>query len=226
MELLLNEHRKLTNTAIINKTNKGFLFFKRTIDILGAIIGLCLFLLLAAILGVVYLFSPKDRGPLLYQQVRIGQNHRTFKIYKFRSMVINADQLLHENPALYDTYVENGYKFPAGKDPRITRVGHFIRKTSLDEFPQFWNVLKGDMSLVGPRPIIEEELQEYGDRLELFLSMKPGMTGVWTVSGRSEVPYPERCDLELSYLNRQSVWTDLKIIIRTFIVVLKKEGAH
>jgi exopolysaccharide production protein ExoY len=225
---VLREEKKEYTNELINylQPSPFFLFFKRAFDIIGGFLGMLLFFLAAVILWMIYFFSKKNKGPLIFSQTRIGKDGKKFDIYKFRSMVVNAEDVLKQNDELYKEYVNCGYKLDEGKDPRVTRLGSFIRKTSIDELPQFWNVLKGDMSLVGPRPVIQEELSEYGEKVELFLSVKPGVTGVWTVSGRSDVPYPERTDLELSYLKDLSLRNDCKILIQTFIVVLKKEGAH
>jgi len=138
----------------------------------------------------------------------------------------NAEKILQENSDLYEEYVKNDYKFPEGKDPRITKFGNILRKTSLDELPQFWNVLMGDMSLVGPRPIVIDELNEYSSNKIEFLKMKPGITGIWQVSGRSNIQYPERSDLELSYLQYQGLWFDIKILLKTIFCVFNKIGAH
>lgn len=122
-----------------------------------------------------------NRGPLLYKQIRIGKNHKAFKIYKFRSMIVNADKVLHENPELYQKYLKNNYKLEPDEDPRITKIGKWLRKSSVDEIPQFINILAGTMSLIGPRPVVEEELHEYGDCIDKFLSVKPGAMGIWQV---------------------------------------------
>ncbi|WAA11380.1 sugar transferase [Fervidibacillus albus] len=193
-------------------------------DILGAIFGLLISSPLFIIIFVMYFFG-ENKGPVFFKQLRYGKDGKLFYIYKFRSMVVNADQKLKANKALYQKYLKNNYKLDPGEDPRITKLGRFLRKTSLDELPQFFNVLKGDMSLVGPRPIVEEELQEYKDRKRDFLSVKPGITGYWQVSGRSDVGYPERADLELYYVYNQSLQLDLKIMLKTILVVFLKKGA-
>ncbi|HZH60174.1 MAG TPA: sugar transferase, partial [Metabacillus sp.] len=133
---------------------------------------------------------------------------------------------LKKNKELYEKYLKNNYKLEAHEDPRITKLGNFLRKTSLDELPQLINVLKGNMTLVGPRPVVEEELMEYGENVNKFLSVKPGVTGYWQVSGRSNVGYPERVDLELYYVYNQSLLFDLRIIILTIWMVLIRRGAY
>lgn len=213
-----------------NSTSKHILLFnsylltKRCIDIVGALAGLLLTSPFFFIITLLYLVG-ENKGPVIFKQTRIGENGEEFKIYKFRSMVVNAEEKLKENELLLKKYIENSYKLEPEEDPRITRTGRFLRKTSLDELPQLINVLKGDMSLVGPRPVVVEELDEYGTRAKDFLSVKPGVTGYWQVSGRSDVHYPERVDVELFYVYNQSLWLDLKILIKTIQVVLLKKGA-
>ena len=140
-------------------------------------------------------------------------------------MVVDAEKNLKENPRLYEKYVENSYKLPPDEDPRITKFGHFLRKSSLDELPQFLNILKGDMTLIGPRPVVEPELEVYGDRVDKFLSVTPGAMGYWQASGRSSIGYPERCELELYYVDHASLWFDCKILFKNIISIFKAEGA-
>ncbi|MBP2058110.1 lipopolysaccharide/colanic/teichoic acid biosynthesis glycosyltransferase [Lactobacillus colini] len=198
-------------------------FSKRVFDIITsslALVGLSPVFLVIAIL-----IKRQDGGSPFYAQTRVGKNGKLFKIYKFRSMISNADKVLKQNPDLYRKYVDNGFKLPAEEDPRITKLGRFLRKTSLDEMPQFYNVLKGEMSMVGPRPIIQDELAEYGNRVDKLLSVKPGAFGLWQASGRSNVTYPERCDVELEYVDNASAMYDLKIFFKTIISIIKKDGA-
>lgn len=202
-----------------------YLFIKRCIDIIGALIGLIISSPIFILVSIMYLFG-ESKGPVFFKQQRYGKNGELFYIYKFRSMVVNADEKLKQNKVLYQKYIKNNYKLEQNEDPRITKVGRFLRKTSLDELPQFINVLKGDMSLVGPRPIVEEELKEYKDKGNDFLSVKPGMTGYWQVSGRSNVGYPERVDLELYYVYNQSLLFDFKILLQTIKIVILKKGAY
>ncbi len=208
---------------IVKKTS--FKLIKRTIDILGAIVGLFILLVLLIPLAPFYLIG-SNKGPLFFKQQRIGQNGKHFGIYKFRSMIRNAEEVLKEDKELYNKYVANSYKLEPEEDPRITSFGRFIRKTSLDELPQFLNVLKGEMSLVGPRPIVQIELNEYQDKKDLFLSVKPGITGYWQTCGRSEVNYPERVDVELYYMYNQSLLLDLNILFKTIVQVLLRKGAY
>lgn len=198
---------------------------KRAIDLIGAVIGLVLSSPLFLIISLLYL-SGSQKGPVFFKQKRIGQNGVPFYIYKFRSMVANAENVLKANNELYHKYLANSYKLEPEEDPRITKIGRFLRKTSLDELPQLINVIKGEMSLVGPRPVVSEELREYGDDKELFLSAKPGLTGNWQVCGRSEIEYPERCNIELYYVRHKSIAFDMKIIFKTVMTVLTKKGAY
>jgi len=138
----------------------------------------------------------------------------------------DAEERLRRDPSLYARYVANSYKLPEETDPRLTRIGRFMRKTSLDELPQLINVLIGDMSLVGPRPIVPEELEQYAHGAAVFLSLKPGMTGAWAVNGRSHIGYPDRADIELAYVRNWSLWRDLGILSNTVPAVLRGRGAH
>ena len=207
------------------RISKVFLFSKRCLDILFAILGLILTLPIFILVALLYLFG-KSKGQVFFKQQRYGKNGEKFDIYKFRSMVPNADERLKSNKLLYEKYLLNNYKLEQEEDPRITNLGRFLRKTSFDELPQLINVLKGEMSIVGPRPIVEEELKEYKNQKDEFLSVKPGITGYWQINGRSEVGYPERVDLELYYVYNQSLSLDIKILIKTIIVVFLKKGAY
>ncbi|WP_019778032.1 sugar transferase [Streptococcus sobrinus] len=200
---------------------------KRFLDFCIGLIGTVVFFMpLSLVIFICYLFG-KDRGPIIFRQERMGLNGKPFKIMKFRSMVVNAEELLEKDEELYRTYVANGYKFPEGQDPRLTRIGNFIRKTSLDEIPQFLNILKGDMSFIGPRPILPFELSEYTTREQKDLfSVKPGITGWWQVSGRSDVHYPERAQLQVYYPRHISFGLDFKIFFMTFKQVIKGDGAQ
>jgi lipopolysaccharide/colanic/teichoic acid biosynthesis glycosyltransferase len=192
---------------------------KRCIDILGATVGLFLTALVAVPIAIaIQLDSP---GPILYSQTRCGHRGRPFKIWKFRSMVVNAEALKHQvaNQA-------SGHIFKNDSDPRITRVGRFLRRTSLDELPQFWNVLEGDMSLVGTRPSTVDEVKHYSISHWKRLEVKPGITGEWQVNGRSQViDFEAIVQLDLRYLQRWSVIYDLSLICKTIWVVLLKKGA-
>jgi len=207
------------------KISAGHLFVKRTMDVIGALIGIFLMLFIMVPCSLIYQVGA-NKGAMLFRQKRIGQNGEPFKIYKFRSMVQNAEEVLKKDELLYKKYVANDYKLAADEDPRITTFGKFIRKTSLDEIPQFLNVLKGEMSLVGPRPLVEAELDEYRNNKDLLLSVKPGMTGYWQMCGRSDVHYPERAEIELYYVEHQSILLDIEILFKTIGLVLKRKGAY
>lgn len=203
----------------------GHVFIKRSLDVIGALIGIFLMLSIMILCSFVYQVGA-NKGPMLFRQRRIGQYGKPFEIYKFRSMVQNAEEVLKKDELLYKKYVANDYKIAAAEDPRITTFGKFIRETSLDEFPQFLNVLKGEMSLVGPRPLVEAELNEYQGKKDLLLSAKPGMTGYWQVCGRSDVHYPERAEIELYYVTHQSILLDMEILYKTIVQVLMRKGAY
>ena len=220
----------MRRSKMINKdkekvVNKRFIyhFFKRITDVLISLLALiCLSPLILVLMIII--FAQDGHSPF-YRQIRIGQYGKPFGMFKFRSMIYNADKILEKDPKLYQKYVDNGFKLPQGEDPRITKVGAFIRKTSLDEIPQFINVVIGQMSLVGPRPIVKKEMFEYGDRIKKFLSVKPGALGLWQASGRANIEYPERCDIELEYIQNASYWYDVKVFFACCISILKKDGA-
>lgn len=198
---------------------------KRSVDfVLSSILLLVLSPLIGAVALAVKWTSP---GPVLFRQKRLGLNGEPFTLYKFRTMRADAEQVLKSSPALYAKYVQNNFKLPKGEDPRLTLVGSFLRATSLDELPQLFNVLIGEMSLVGPRPIVPNEAVQYGDSGALFMSAKPGMTGHWQVSGRSEVAeYHKRVELDLEYIRDQSLGKDIEILLRTVPAVLRRKGAN
>ena len=169
----------------------------------------------------------KDGFPVLFKQDRVGKNGKIFKIYKFRTMIKNAEELLKNDSELYKEYVQNGYKIDALKDPRILPFGHFLRSSSLDELPQFFNVLKNEMSVVGPRPVVEKEVDDlYGSQKNIYLSLKPGVTGLWQVSGRSNIKDSERVELDIEYSKTKNLYIDIKIILKTIAEVLKRTGAY
>ena len=201
------------------------LFLKRIIDIIGSIVGI---ILLVPITIAVYIANKieKDNGPLFYCHTRIGKDGKYFKMYKFRSMVVDADEKLKyllENDEEARKEWEANQKLQ--NDPRVTKIGNFLRKTSLDEFPQFINVLKGDMSIVGPRAVVDGEIEKFGIYQKEILSVKPGITGYWAANGRSCTNYDERVFMEYTYIRNFSIFMDIKILFKTIITVLKKEGA-
>ncbi len=210
---------KITDISI------NYKYAKRTVDFVGALVGIIIMLLVLSVFVFVY-STGKNRGSMIFKQKRIGQNGEFFEIYKFRSMIEDAEEVLKQDEKLYKKYIANSYKLEPEEDPRITSFGRFIRKTSLDELPQFINVLKGEMSLVGPRPIVQAELEEYHGKKDTFLSAKPGITGYWQTCGRSDVNYPERVDIELYYMYNQSLWLDFKILFKTVGQVVLRKGAY
>ena len=210
------------------KTKKKIIYkiIKRMIDIIGALIGTILLIPVTIIIYFARKFSKEEKGPLFYEQLRYGKNGKIFRLYKYRSMCIGADEKLKEYLASNEEARKEFKKtHKLQNDPRITKIGNFLRKTSLDELPQMINILKGDMSFVGPRPVVEKEVEEYGEKKEKFLSVKPGLTGYWQVNGRSNTTYEERMEMELYYVDNCSLWLDIKIFFKTFKTVFKKEGA-
>ncbi|MGK2960223.1 MAG: undecaprenyl-phosphate galactose phosphotransferase WbaP [Candidatus Malihini olakiniferum] len=199
-------------------------FFKRAFDIFGSL-GI-LFIISPALLLLNYLVS-KDGRPAIYGHERVGRGGKKFKCLKFRSMVTNSQEVL-ENLLLTNPQAKIEWEkdFKLKDDPRITHIGKFIRKRSLDELPQLFNVLKGEMSLVGPRPIVEEELERYAGEVDYYLMVKPGMTGLWQVSGRNDVDYDTRVYFDSWYVKNWSFWNDIAILFKTVNVVLKKDGAY
>lgn len=197
---------------------------KRLFDIAGSI---TIIIVLSPILFYISRKVKKDGGPAIYGHERIGKDGKSFKCLKFRSMVINSKEVL-ENLLVNDAAAKQEWDatFKLKNDPRITKIGGFLRRTSLDELPQLFNVLKGEMSLVGPRPIITAELERYNDEVDYYLLSKPGMTGLWQVSGRSDVDYETRVYLDAWYVKNWSMWNDIAILFKTIGVVLKKDGAY
>ena len=207
----------------------GKLFYrliKRIIDIIGGIVGCLLLIPITFVLYIANLVSKENKGPLFYEQLRIGKNGKQFRIYKYRSMVMNADEKLWEylnnNPEAKEEYTK--YK-KLKNDPRITRIGRFIRKTSIDEFPQFINVLKGDMSLVGPRPYLHREIDDMGKGYNEIIKVKPGLTGPWQTAGRSSVSFEDRVAMDTEYVKTYSLIKDAKFLFKTFTKLLKNQDA-
>ena len=198
---------------------------KRLLDLGMCLLGSWFVLPLCAL--IVMLIRLDSKGPVLYGQKRIGHRGKLFTAWKFRSMVLNADAILEQqlnaNPELRQEW-DRDHKLK--NDPRVTRIGRFLRKTSLDELPQLWNVLSGDMSLVGPRPIVDQEIERYGASFELYTRVKGGLTGLWQVSGRNDTTYRQRVQLDTFYVRNWSVWLDLCILFRTIAVVLFGHGAY
>jgi len=197
---------------------------KRLLDILGAIV---LGLVFLPLMLVIVVLLGREGGPAIYRHRRIGRDGRAFECLKFRSMVPDADRVLREllerQPELKAEWVRD-HKLRG--DPRVTALGRFLRRTSLDELPQLWNVLRGEMSLVGPRPVVREELMRYGRSLPVYLSAKPGITGLWQVTGRNDTDYRRRVALDVYYVRKQNLLLDLYILLKTTRVVLGGGGAY
>lgn len=210
-------------SSSINIVSSWQLLVKRLMDIAGGLVG-CIFT------GIIYIFiapimKVKSPGPVFFSQVRMGKNGKPFKIYKFRSMYMDAEERKKE--LMEKNNIKDGLMFKMDDDPRIIKgIGHFIRKTSLDEFPQFWNILKGDMSLVGTRPPTMDEWDKYELHHRRRLAIKPGLTGMWQVSGRSEITdFEEVVELDTKYIEQWSIGLDIKILFKTVTVVFTGSGA-
>ena len=206
------------------KRFKIYYIFKRLVDIVASLVALIL--LSPVFLIVSILIKKEDKGPAFFTQSRIGKNGKEIKIYKFRSMIMNAEKVLEElmekDEDIKREYLTNK---KLDNDPRITKIGKFIRKTSIDEVPQLINVLKGDMSLVGPRPYLFREISDMGDAYYHIITCKPGITGYWQVNGRSNTTFEERCEMEKHYSKHINAWMDIKILFKTVWVVLFGKGA-
>ena len=216
-----NENNKFDLFEVANKKNR-YLCFKNCIDFIGSLIGMLI--LLPLFLSVALLIKLDDpKGPVFFKQVRVGKDGKEFYMYKFRSMCVNAEEKLAE--LLKQNEIE-GAMFKMKNDPRITTIGRFIRKTSIDELPQLLNVLKGDMSLVGPRPPLPREVERYTDYDKKRLVVTPGCTGLWQVSGRNNLNFDQMVELDLKYIENLSFKMDAKIILKTFTVIFGDDGAY
>ena len=227
LEFVTNSEKAIQrfgNSSVVNFSTTFYrssdVALKRMIDIIGSLFGL-------VICGIVSIFLvpliKKDGGPAIFAQDRVGRNGRIFKFYKFRSMRVDAEEIKKD---LMSQNQMQGGMFKIENDPRVTKIGHFIRKTSLDELPQFWNVLKGDMSLVGTRPPTLDEYMKYTPEQKRRLSFKPGITGLWQISGRSNITnFDDVVKLDITYLDGWTIWKDIEILIKTVKVVLIKDGA-
>ena len=202
-------------------SKKVYIKIKRVIDVILASIALILLSPVFAIIAIAIKIDSK--GPVFFAHKRIGKNGNIIKLYKFRSMVINAEELIKSfTPEQTKEYKAN-YKLT--NDPRITKVGKFLRKTSLDELPQLINIINGDLSIIGPRPVVADELEKYGVNKDKFLSVTPGLTGYWAANGRSNTTYEQRMEMELYYIDNLSLKMDIKVFFKTILSVVKKEGA-
>lgn len=222
---LTSQSRPLSDRSDLGKTDHYAAWGKRLFDI---VFSLAVLVFLSPIyLAIAILILISSRGSILYVHPRVGLNGREFKCLKFRTMVTGADRFLEDylnSCPISRAEYESSFKLKY--DPRITKIGRFLRVTSLDELPQFWNVLIGDMSVVGPRPLVQAELAKYGKAIEQVLSVRPGIAGIWQVSGRNDLPYSRRIHLDASYVRRMGFGFDLWLILKTMLVVICPRGAY
>ncbi|MCI9259592.1 MAG: sugar transferase [Romboutsia sp.] len=210
------EHLKIRNSVF-------YLFIKRVLDFIGALIGLILLSPIMVIVAIAIKLEDPN-GNIIFGHMRVGKDGKMFPCLKFRSMFSNAEEM--KKNFTEEQKREYAETFKLKDDPRITKVGNFIRKTSLDELPQLFNILKGDMTIVGPRPIVTDELDFYGEYEDYYKAVKPGLTGLWQVSGRSDTTYDERVALDMEYVTTRNTFKDLYIIFMTAVKVLKREGSY
>ena len=213
-----------TQLGFENESTRGFSFYeaiKRLIDITCSFVGILVLSPLFIIIAIIVKFTSK--GPIFFSQKRVGRNGKEFDMYKFRSMVVNAEELKEKLAAQNEM---SGPMFKMKDDPRVTKVGKFIRKTSLDELPQLWNVLKGDMSLVGPRPSLPKEVAQFEDWMYKRLEVKPGLTCYWQVSGRNNIDFEDWMKLDVKYVKERNLWIDIKLICKTVFVLFGDKNAH
>lgn len=214
---------ELNNTVHLGIRKKMYKLTKRMFDILASFLAIIFFSPIFLLIAI--LIKIDSKGSVIYKHKRIGKDGKYIYLYKFRSMFVDADKRLKKllkKPKIKKEWEKN---FKLENDPRITKVGNILRKTSLDELPQLFNILKGDMSIVGPRPVIDGEIEKYGKEKSKFLSVTPGLTGWWACNGRSDIDYDERIKLELYYVDHCSILLDIKCILKTVVAVFKKTGA-
>ena len=219
------EQEELEKMNKVSVRKLGYLFVKRVFDIMCGLIGVVVLIPVGIILKIITM-ATGDFHPIVFTQNRIGKNGKEFKFYKFRSMVPNADEILQQTLKTDKVRAEEWKKYQKFEnDPRITKIGNILRKTSLDEVPQFINILKGDMSMIGPRPLIPGELDSHDGNHEIYESVRPGITGWWACNGRSATTYEERLELEYYYVKNRSLWLDIKCVFKTISAVICKKGA-
>lgn len=219
--LMLHNIESMITVKLWQSTGKLNHILKRLVDIVGSIVALILFTPIYLVTGAAIIIE--DGFPLFYNQTRVGKHGRLFKMYKFRSMFNNADEI---KSTLTSDDITGGVIFKMKNDPRITRSGRIIRKLSIDELPQMWNVLKGDLSLVGPRPPIPSEVAEYTEWDRKRLDVTPGLTCTWQVSGRSDIDFEQQVNLDIDYIKKRSILEDIKLLLRTVPAVLTGKGAY
>lgn len=231
MDANIQTTKELTKIEIndMELSKKIYKIIKRIVDIIGALVGCLILLPLTLSIWIANLIA-KDNGPIFYVHRRIGKNGKEFNMYKFRTMCNKAHDMVKDEETMKRHFTEEQIKewkenYKIDDDPRITKIGKFLRKTSIDEMPQVINILKGELSIIGPRPVTEEELEKYGNDKERFLSVTPGLTGYWAANGRSDTDYNKRMKMELYYVENMSLKLDIEIFLKTIITVLKREGA-
>ncbi|ALO05519.1 MULTISPECIES: sugar transferase [Lactiplantibacillus] len=222
MELKEREIRPITIDAGRQHRRYGYRFVKRVFDFVASLLGLIILSPLFLIIAIA-IKAEDPKGSVFYSQTRLGRGETPFKMYKFRSMVSNADQLLEE---LLKNNEIDGAMFKMQDDPRVTKIGKFIRKYSIDELPQLLNVLQGSMSLVGPRPPLPREVEEYSDYDKQRLAVKPGCTGLWQATVRNSVGFDDMVKLDLTYISKRSVAFDVYILFKTVVIMFKPNGAY
>ena len=213
-----------TQLGFESESTRGFSFYeaiKRLIDIICSFVGILVLSPLFIIIAIIIKFTSK--GPVFFSQKRVGRNGKEFDMYKFRSMVVNAEELKEKLAAQNEM---SGPMFKMKDDPRVTKVGKFIRKTSIDELPQLWNILKGDMSLVGPRPSLPKEVAQFDEWMYKRLEVKPGLTCYWQVSGRNNIDFEDWMKLDVKYVEERNLWIDIKLIFKTVFVLFGDKNAH
>lgn len=215
--------KKLDTSLTISQQNSRYVyrFIKRSCDIVFSLLGILIFLVPGFLIACAIKWE-NPKGTIFYTQTRVGKYQILFKMYKFRSMLENADSIITKLKSQNEV---DGAMFKMKHDPRVTKVGHFLRRHSLDEIPQLWNVFKGDMSLVGPRPPLEREVVQYTDYDKQRLSVKPGCTGLWQVSGRNNVGFHEMVELDLKYIKERGLYFDFKIILQTIKIIIFPNNA-
>lgn len=215
------KYESLYNEPIKLKMSNLYPYVKRAIDTILACLSLIIILPIIVLIAIIVKLDSK--GSIIYKQRRLGKDGKIFTIYKFRTMVSNAEEVMKnftkEQQEEFQTF------FKLENDPRITKIGNLLRKTSLDELPQIFNIIKGDMAIIGPRPVVENEISKYGNLKQKYLSVKPGLTGWWACNGRSITTYEERIKLEMYYIDHLSLKLDLKCLLKTIYVIIKREGA-
>lgn len=217
---MLNEELADDDKLMKVKPSKLYLYLKRIMDIFGALIGIIILSPLCLVIAI--LIKLDSTGPIIFSQERVGLNGKKFKMYKFRSMVVNAEELKEK---LKKRNERKGPMFKIKQDPRVTKIGRFIRRTSIDELPQLINVLKGEMSLVGPRPSLPKEVMQFETWMLERLDVKPGLTCYWQVQGRDDIPFKEWMELDIKYVRERDIWIDIKLIFKTFTVLIGDKNA-